>query len=255
MKLSRYIHLEIRRMFKNRNALFFSVFLPVLLYFVFGSTQTGTDQTLGDGNVAAYVMIGMAVYGGITGAVGTVGNIVVDETSGWGRQLSLTPIKPWHRLVTHIITTCLRISLPVAAVFISGYFSGAIMPTNEWVLTALLSVLACIPFSLYGLAFGTAFRSQSATSAATGFVIPLSFLGNAFSPLSENILEIGRFSPVYGTVSLARYPLTDGLQAISSAPFIVTDPLWYAAANVIAWTLIFAGINILLWQRDNGRLA
>ncbi|MBF0582111.1 MULTISPECIES: hypothetical protein [Corynebacterium] len=44
------------------------------------------------GNVTAYAMVGMAVYGGITAAVSTVGTTVVEQTTGWGRQLALTPM-------------------------------------------------------------------------------------------------------------------------------------------------------------------
>ncbi|MDO5076988.1 ABC transporter permease [Corynebacterium sp.] len=255
MNLARYINLEIRRMLKDRSPLFFSIVLPVLLYLVLDSTNVTSDQPIGDGNILAYSMIGMAIYGGITGAVSSVGGIVLDETSGWQRQLALTPLRTWQRLVTHVAVTSLRICLPVAAVFMCGWVSGASLPAATWVITAALTVAACVPFSLYGLAFGTAFRSHGAVSIATGCIVPLSFLGNSFAPLSETILSIGRFSPLYGSTALARFPLTHGFQALSDAPFSVTDPLWYALANIAGWTLVFAGVNVLLWRRDHGRLA
>ena len=38
----------------------------------------------------------------------------------------------------------------------------------------------------------------------------LAFLGNIFFPLSGVMLTIAKFTPLYGYVALARYPLTEG---------------------------------------------
>ena len=248
MSTLRYISFDIRRALKEPTALAVSIALPSVLFIVFGASQTGTDRAFNDGNVAAYVMIGMAAYGAITGAVGTVGNMVIDEISGWGRQLALTPLRAWQRTVAQIVTT-----LAVIGVFLCGYFGSASMPIREWLAAGALSVVAVIPFSLYGLVFASAFRSSAAVSLASLSIVPLAFVGNAFAPMPESFMPFARFSPIYGSVSLARYPLSDGIQAISSDPYTVDDPLWYALVNIAAWTLIFALICTLLWRRDKGR--
>ena len=38
----------------------------------------------------------------------------------------------------------------------------------------------------------------------------MSFLGNVFTPMYGLILDIGRFTPLYGYAALARYPITEG---------------------------------------------
>ena len=242
MSTLRYISFDIRRALKEPTALAVSIALPSVLFIVFGASQTGTDRAFNDGNVAAYVMIGMAAYGAITGAVGTVGNMVIDEISGWGRQLALTPLRAWQRTVAQIVTTMARAALAVIGVFLCGYFGSASMPIREWLAAGALSVVAVIPFSLYGLVFASAFRSSAAVSLTSLSIVP-----------PESFMPFARFSPIYGSVSLARYPLSDGIQAISSAPYTVDDPLWYALVNIAAWTLIFALICTLLWRRDKGR--
>ena len=253
MSTLRYISFDIRRALKEPTALAVSIALPSVLFIVFGASQTGTDRAFNDGNVAAYVMIGMAAYGAITGAVGTVGNMVIDEISGWGRQLALTPLRAWQRTVAQIVTTMARAALAFIGVFLCGYFGSASMPIREWLAAGALSVVAVIPFSLYGLVFASAFRSSAAVSLTSLSIVPLAFVGNAFAPMPESFMPFARFSPIYGSVSLARYPLSDGIQAISSAPYTVDDPLWYALVNIAAWTLIFALICTLLWRRDKGR--
>ena len=253
MNTLRYMSFDIRRALKEPTALVVSVALPSILFIVFGASQNGTDRPINDGNVASYVMIGMAAYGAITGAVGTVGSMVVDEISGWGRQLALTPLRAWQRIIAQIATTMSRATLAVIGVFLCGYFGSASMPIREWLAAGVLSIIAVIPFSLYGLIFATAFRSSAAVSLSTLSVVPMSFLGNAFTPMPESFMPFARFTPIYGSVSLARYPMTDGMQALSSAPYTVDDPLWYALVNIAAWTLIFALICTLLWRRDKGR--
>ena len=245
MSTLRYISFDIRRALKEPTALAVSIALPSVLFIVFGASQTGTDRAFNDGNVAA--------YGAITGAVGTVGSMVVDEISGWGRQLALTPLRAWQRIIAQIATTMSRATLAVIGVFLCGYFGSASMPIREWLAAGVLSVVAVIPFSLYGLVFASAFRSSAAVSLASLSIVPLAFVGNAFAPMPESFMPFARFSPIYGSVSLARYPLSDGMQALSSAPYTVDDPLWYALVNIAAWTLIFALICTLLWRRDKGR--
>lgn len=195
MSTLRYISFDIRRALKEPTALAVSIALPSVLFIVFGASQTGTDRAFNDGNVAAYVMIGMAAYGAITGAVGTVGNMVIDEISGWGRQLALTPLRAWQRTVAQIVTTMARAALAVIGVFLCGYFGSASMPIREWLAAGALSVVAVIPFSLYGLVFASAFRSSAAVSLASLSIVPLAFVGNAFAPHAGVIHAVRQVLP------------------------------------------------------------
>ena len=68
-----------------------------------------------------------------------------------------------------------------------------------------------VTFSLYGLVVGLTFRSEAAVFVAgAGMLVILAFLGNIFFPLSGTLLTLAKFTPLYGYVSLARYPLTEG---------------------------------------------
>ncbi|MCT1367238.1 ABC transporter permease [uncultured Kocuria sp.] len=253
MNFALYTAIDLRRILADRSGLFFSIVLPVLFYLLFGAMQNYSDMPLNDGNVGAYVMIGMATYGGVIAACATVGNVVVEQTTGWGRQIALTPLSTGSMLMSKAIIILVRAAMPVAAVNIAGIFTVADMPLGEWISAALISIVVSLPFGFYGMIFGLLFRSDSAVSiSSTGLVI-LAFLGNAFSPLPEFLLGFARFTPMYGPSTLARYPLSEGIQSISDGSGMVTDPLWYSIANVLAWTLIFAGLCALLGQRQKGR--
>lgn len=253
MSLTTYTLLDLRRVLTDRAGLFFSVALPVLFYLIFGAVQDYSDTPIGDGNTAAYVMIGMAVYGGVTAAASSAGSTVVEQSTGWGRQLALTPLSTGRFLFSKTVVILVRSVLPVLAVNLAGLFTPAQMPAGQWIGAAALSVLVSLPFGFYGILFGQLFRTESAVSISSTALVILGFLGNVFSPLPQSLLEIGRFTPMYGPAALARYPLTDGTQGISDAPYAVTDPLWYAIINTVAWAVIFAAVCAGLLTRERGR--
>src|SRR5699024_12577093 len=104
-------------------------------------------------------------------------------------------------------------------------------------------------FAGYGLSAGMAFRSESALGVAGGSLVLLGFAGNLFLPLSGVMLDIARFTPLYGVNALARYPLTGGHVADG-----VSDPLWLPGLNVVAWALILGVTAALLARRRRGRI-
>lgn len=253
MAMTTFTVLNLKRHLLNISNLVFSMFLPILLFLLFGALQDYGAVMMKHGNVTAYVMVGMAVYGGITAAVSTVGTTVVEQTTGWGRQLALTPMTGTQLLASQCAVILFRAMFPVAAVFITGAITSAEMDASVWALSFILSVLVTLPFGLYGMIFGQIFKSDSAVNISSSALVILAFAGNAFMPLPEFLLTFARCTPMYGAVSLARYPLSDGMQAISEAPGYVEDPLWYAVANVVGWTVIFATICLMLNKRQKGR--
>lgn len=253
MDLTAYTLFNLRRVATDRAGLFFSVLLPVLFYLIFGALQNYVTMPLRDGNIAADVMIGMAVFGGVTAACSQSGSAVVEQTSGWARQLALTPLGPSQMLLTQAVVILVRSCLPVLAVNIAGLFTQASMPWDQWLGAMALSVLVALPFGFYGVAVALLLRTESAISIASSSLVVLAFIGNTFSPLPEFLIPLARCTPLYGATSLARYPLTHGLQTISEAPYTLTDPLWYAIINVLAWTTVFAGACALLHGREKGR--
>jgi ABC-2 type transport system permease protein len=250
--LTTFTLLDLKRLFSDVTGLAFSVALPVLFFLLFGAIQEYSSMRIGEGNISAYVMIGMALYGAVTAACSRVGVVVVEQSSGWNRQLALTPLSTGSWLFAQVVNILVRATLPVVAVYITGMFTNAQMPVWMWFATGALAIVASLPFGLYGMVFGMLFRSDSAVGAASAGLVILAFLGNTFMPLPSTLLAFARFTPMYGSTALARYPLSEGYQAISDgAP--PADPFLYAIVNVLAWTALFAGICWMLEKRQKGR--
>jgi len=116
------------------------------------------------------------------------------------------------------------------------------------VLSGVLVWLGSALFAVYGLAVCLAFRGHNAAGIASGMIVVLAFLGNVFTPMSGFMLDLGRFTPLYGYVALARFPLTDG-----HLPVAGRDPLWLPVANVLAWTVIFGLVALWGVRRSRAR--
>lgn len=250
-----YYLMEVRRTVRDFLSLFFTAVLPAFLYVIFGASQGYSQEMLptGRGNVAMYIMISMAAYGAVTATTGIGGMAAVERMQGWGRQLGLTPMRDSQYVLVKGLLGLTIAMLPVALIYVIGYFTGAKGDGTVWLISAVLVLLGAGLFSLYGLVFGLAFKTEGAVSAASGSLVILAFLGNLFFPLSGAMLTIAKFTPLYGIVALARQPLTEGWLISSDGSPPVQDPLWIPVVNVAVWLTILAALAIVLVRRGRGR--
>ena len=246
------LQLEIKRIVRDPVVLFFTVGLPVFFYLIFGAAQSYGDQAVAHGNVSMTVMAAMAAYGAVSATVGIGARAALERSQGWGRQLGLTPLSDRSYVTLKTSVAVAVAAIPIALVFLAGAVTGASGTVLAWVASGLVLVLGAAIFSLYGLCFGLAVRSEAALSAAGGSVVVLGFLGNLFFPLSGAILAIAKWSPLYGYAALARYPITDGA-LVSSSGALSQEALWQPIVNVVLWLAILSALATLLVRRGRGR--
>ncbi|KQV78029.1 ABC transporter [Nocardioides sp. Root122] len=244
--MSTYGRLDLRRQLRDRFGMFFIVGLPTFMFLVFG---LGSDDAVGSGNVAMYVMISMAAYGAVTATTGVAGSAATEQVMGWGRQLGLTPMRPLAFIATKAAIAMVVALMPVTLIFTIGALTGARGSWSDWVLAGALVWLGSALFAIYGLAMSLVFRGPNATGIASGMIVILAFLGNVFTPMSGLLLDIGRLTPLYGYAALARFPLTEGY-----LPTGGRDPLWLPVANVLAWTILFSLLALWGVRRSRARV-
>lgn len=246
------LRLELRRIRRDPVTLFFTIGLPGFLFLIFGTSEAYAGRSVGNGNVAMAIMIAMAAYGAVTATVGIGGTSAVERSQGWGRQLGLTPLRDSSYVMVKVALASIIATAPIALIYALGTVTGAEGDASAWALSAVVLVLGSLVFALYGLSFGLLFRSEAAISGASGSVVVLSFLGNIFFPLSGTLLAIAKWTPLYGYVSLARYPLTEGW-IVAGDGRLEREPLWIPVVNVIAWTLVLGVAATLLVRRGRER--
>ncbi len=245
---STFTALELRRVLRDYVSMFFIAVLPGFFYLIFGAAQDYGGEDAGNGNVAMYIMISMAAYGAVTATTGIGGMAAVERMQGWGRQLGLTPLGDGSYVLMKAAVALAVAAVPVALIYLLGFVTGAAGSVVVWGLSAVLMLVGAAVFAVYGLAVGLAFRTEASVSAASGLLVIMAFLGNIFIPLSGTLLTIAKFTPLYGYVALARFPLTEGGTADGGQ-----EPLWQALANVAVWATIFVIVAIALVRSGRQR--
>lgn len=246
-----YVRIELFRQSRDVGNLMFTVLMPVVMYLLFGNMFGGGGEPAGNGNVKFYVMSSMAAYGAALATTSIAGTAATEAMLGWGRQIALTPMKPSGFVASKLAVALIVATGCAGLVFAVGAGTGARADT-PWIWTAsfLIAVLGSGIFALYGLGIGMAFKSETALGVASGGMVFFAFFGNVFMPLSGTMLDIARFTPMYGYAGLVRYPLTEGFGAGEGAG---TDSPGMLVANLVAWTLLFAVFAFWAVRRSRAR--
>lgn len=248
-----YLGIELKRITRDYVTIFFTAILPAFFYLIFGASQDFANENAGNGNVALYIMISMAAYGAVVATTGIGGQAAVERMQGWGRQLGLTPMSDGAYVLVKATMAMAIAAIPIGLVYLLGWLTGAEGTLSAWLWSAVIVLIGSSTFSLYGLIFGLAFRSEAAVGAASGSLVILAFMGNIFFPLSGSLLAVAKFTPLYGYVTLARYPVTEGFNLDQTTGTLIEEPLWQPMTNVVVWTLIFALLATWLVRRGRGR--
>src|SRR5699024_4087899 len=154
------------------------------------------------------------------------------------RQLNLTGLRQGHYIIGKMLMALLMAISPIVTVYVAGALTAAGFESfGHRLASAALCMAVAITVSLYGTAFSLLFRSESAVSAASGFLVIFAFFGNLFIPLGGVLLSIAKFTPLYGPAMLARWPQTQGMliPLDGSAPDF--ESLWLVLTNITAWTV------------------
>ena len=250
-----YLWLDLYRSLREPANLFFVVAFPVAMYLVFGrlNASAGDYGPHAHGNVSASVMLAMASFSACLGATSASAAAAVEQSAGWGRQMAVTGQGLRGYLVVKTGTAVGTAALPVTVVLTAGALTDSRMEGWVWAVSPLICLIGVLPFILWGLAAGMWLPSSASIGIATSLVSLFAFIGNAFMPLNRTLLTISRFTPMYGSTALARWPLGEGWTYVPDRQAGVQDPLWMPLANLVAWTLIFGLLVIGARRRVTGR--
>lgn len=246
-----YMAIDLTRQLRDVGNIMFVFLMPLLMYVVFGVSMSVSSTPIGgDANVGFYVMSSMAAYGAALAATTSTGVAAMEQMQGWGRQVALTPVRPIQVVLGKVGVALVVTFAAMAVVHIGGMLTGARASVAVWAATAGITLAGATMFALFGYAVAQLFKSESALGVATGVIVLMSFVGNVFMPLSGAMLDVARFTPMYGFVGLVRWPLLEGQQVM---PGVDPDPLWLLLANVGAWSLLFGVLAVIGVRRGRNR--
>ncbi len=238
------LSIELRRMLRNRRTVIFALVFPAAMFFVFGSGSQGNER-VGDGNVSAYIMVSMALYGGALIAASTGAGVAVERALGWSRQLRLTPLNPAVYIVVKAFVALVMGAFAIIVVNVIGALQGKPeMPFMTWIWCGLLALVCIMTFAALGVFVGYIVPGENAMQILGPGLALLAFLGGLFIPLSQYspmIRDIAYWTPMYGVAEVARAPLTHELP-------------WYAVTNAVVWLGLFVAGAAWRMSKDTARV-
>ncbi len=236
--------IELRRMLRNRRTIIFTLVIPAALLLSFGGQQ-GWDDKAGSGNVAAYILVSMALYGAALTAAAGGSMVALERSLGWSRQLRLTPLNPVVYILMKAIVALVMGTLAILAVNATGKLQGkAEMPTHIWFACAVVTVFCTLTFAALGVFVGYVVPGENAMQILGPGLALLSFLGGVFIPLdqySDAVRHVAYWTPMYGVSEIARAPLTHDLP-------------WFALVNAVVWFGLFVAGAAWRMSKDTARV-
>jgi ABC-2 type transport system permease protein len=240
------LKLEVRRLTRNRRTVIIAIVVPVVFFLLFGLNKNYAGLRYGHGNVAAEVMISMALYGAVLATTFCGAMVSIERAQGWSRQLRLTPLSPVAYIIIKILTALVLGLCSVVAVYIAGFVSHKpSMSVGLWIATGASAWIGSLLFAAFGLFLGYLLPAENVMQLLGLILALLSFAGGLFIPVSQYphvIQEIARWTPLYG------------LNLLVHTPLLGNGVDWTWVVNVVAWLAIFAGGAVWRMRKDTARV-
>lgn len=239
-----FVSIELRRLLRNRRTVVFTLVMPAVFFEIFGTDSRYRSTSVGHGNVTAYVMVSMAVYGAMLACTSGGAAVSLERTAGWSRQLRVTPLRPLAYVVTKLAVAMVLGLAAVVVVFAAGLAAHAEVPAGVLLETGLIAWLGSLVFAAFGLFMGYLLPAENVMQVLGPVMAVLAFAGGLFVPLRDGsaFATLSQFTPLYGLATLSRAPLTGtGLTAT-------------ALANLVFWGAVFVGGAVWRFRRDTARV-
>ena len=237
-----FLAIEMRRLLRNRRTMIISLLVPVVLFILFRNQSRLAAR--GGPNLAAEMVIGIAVYGSMLAATAGGAMVSIERALGWSRQLRLTPLAPVAYVAIKLTVAMVLGLMSVVVVYIAGVIDGVSMSAAVLLETMALAWLGAIVFASLGLFMGYLLPSENVMQFISPILGVLAFIGGLLVPISllpPTIQDIAPYAPTYGVAEIARFPLLGG----------AFDWTWIL--NVVVWTVAFALGAAFMFRRDTRR--
>lgn len=238
-RLAHYVAASITAQLREWSFLTFIITLPTVMYLFFAGIY-GQQMSEAGVRVNAIMMVTMAAYGGLGAALNAGATIQAERSSGWFRQLMLTPLSAAEFFAAKTITAIVVVVPALVAVFVAGTVMGVRLDATTWLAIGGLLVAALLPMVVLGLVIGLWFKQQTATAVTTLVMLALSMIGGLWFPLDMMptlMQSIGKLLPSYWAGQIGTWPLVEG-----AFP-------WQGVVVIGAWTLALVALGALGYRR------
>lgn len=240
-----YTRYELLRTFRNVRFLVFALGFPLVLYGVIAVPNRHEQSYAGTGiPFALYYMVSLASFGTMMAMVSSGARIAGERTTGWTRQLRITPLSSGAYFRAKILTAYAMAATTMALLFTSGIAIGVSLPVEQWSQMTILLLIGLLPFAALGVLLGHLMNVDSLGPATGGIVSLLALVSGTWFPVAAHgflhVLALGL--PSYWLVQASQVSITG--QGWDATGWIV----------VIAWTAVLTTLARIAYRRDTNRV-
>jgi ABC-2 type transport system permease protein len=222
---------------RNREGAFFTFFLPIIFFLIFGSIY-GDDDINGIRG-ANFLEAGMIGYGvASTAFAGLAITMVIRRETGVLKRVRATPLPPGTYLAAVLGSTFVTFIVEAALIVAIGRFLFSVgLPDRPFSLLGGL-VIGAASFAALGLGLSGFVRSAEGSSAVVNFVyLPMALIsGTFFSPKNYPgfLKAIADVLPLTYFTKLTRAVMVDHQHLWSEPGALGVVALWAAIGSVAA---------------------
>jgi len=221
---ARLFRLECLRMLRDPRYLALAVLAPVGFYLLFATLFGGQRARPGQLPGTVEIMVAMAAYGAVWGAIAATGpRFAAERANGWLVQLRAMPMAV-RQVMTAKLAAGLAIALPalIAVCLTAEAVKGVRLAAWEWAALVASMWLGSLPFALLGVIIGASTGPEAAFPLSYGLYMAASALGGLWVPpaqLPASLRQVAHALPTYRLADLG-WHLAAG-QAPSAADGVV----------------------------------
>ncbi len=240
-----YTRFELLRTFRNRRFLLFSVGFPLIIYALIAIPNRNDGPLKGTGiPLALYFMVSLASFGTMMAMVSSGARIAGERSTGWTRQLRITPLTTRAYFRAKILTAYAMSIVSIALLFAFGIALGVRLPAVEWLQMTALMLIGLLPFAALGITLGHLLNVDSMGPASGGLVSLLAFLSGTWFPIGAHGFMHGLAValPSYWLVQASHVSI--GGNGWGSTGWLV----------VVGWTIVLTAAARYAYRRDTKRV-
>jgi ABC-2 type transport system permease protein len=211
MTPSKYFRYELLQNARNWRFVILSLIWPLIVYFAVGvPNRHGTFDGI---SFPLYFMVGMAVLGTMIAVISSGARIALERSSGWTRQLRITPLKTRTYLRAKLVTGYLTAIVAIALMAAAGTLLGVRLSAEDWLKVVYLLLVGLVPLAVLGIVIGHLINADALMPVVGGLVTVLALLGGSYGFLiakSGFMFDVMKALPSYWLVQAGKVVIGGG---------------------------------------------
>lgn len=243
-----FVAFELRRVLRTASFLAWTLAFPVVFYLSSYDNPTNNVGNTRNWGVPwpVYFMVSMCGWAAIAAAFNAGGaRLAAERTSGWTRQLRLTPLPSWAYAAGKVLIGLgLALAGAVLLALVAASAARPDLPAAAWAEMITACWLGSLPFAALGILLGLVTSSSSAQPVMISTLLVLNVLGGLLVPLRafpQWMRDVAYALPTYHLGDL-------GWNAVAGRAFEPVDALVLGGYGVL-----FAALAAWRYQADQAR--